>query len=292
MKNYLIILAGSPRGGKKTWNSLFKYVINPLQADLAILTTDNFLSNSILFQKAKYKWIVKNPKDFKDYYKENYSGRWKEYFLKGKNTGLLESGLIHFTFKDIVLKQYLDIVESYDFIIYSRFDQYYVDYHPELNKNINQIVIPEGEDYFGICDRHAAFNAELASEFFSICEFIDSEDTDKYTNKILNSETAYMNQLQNCKLEPYIVRSSRLQFTSAISTDKTNWRIPKYKILFSNGLFIKYPDEFLDSIKNLIHKYSFFVCFFKHPTFITYYCYLQIRKFVGIVLKNTLKKLK
>ena len=286
MKKYLIILAGSPRGGSKTWNSLFKYVVNPLQADLAVLTTDNFLSNNILFQKAKYKWIIENPRDFEEYYKENYSGTWKEYFLKGKNTGLLESGLIHFTFKDIVLKQYLEIVESYDFIIYTRFDQYYVDYHPELNKNINQIVIPEGEDYYGICDRHAAFNSELAKEYFSICEFIDSKDTNKYTNKILNCETAYMNQLQNSKLDSNVVRSSRFQFTSAISGDRTNWRIPKYKILFTNGLFIKYPDEFLDSIKNLMDRHGLFISFFKHPIFITYYFYLQTRKFLGMLFKN------
>ena len=37
--NYLVILAGSPRGGEDTWNSLFKYVIKHLEADLAICTT-------------------------------------------------------------------------------------------------------------------------------------------------------------------------------------------------------------------------------------------------------------
>jgi hypothetical protein len=35
-KNYLVVLAGSPRGGEKTWESLYKYVLNPLNADLAI----------------------------------------------------------------------------------------------------------------------------------------------------------------------------------------------------------------------------------------------------------------
>lgn len=288
---YLVILAGSPRGGPKTWNSLFKYVIEPLNADLAVLTTDDFLSDNILFQNSKYKWIVKNPKNFENYYEENYSGRWKDYFLKGKNTGLLESGIIHFTFKDIVLKRYMDIVETYDFIIYTRFDQYYIDFHPELDKNINQILIPEGEDYFGICDRHAAFNSELAKDFFGICKFIDSEDPEKYSYKILNCETTFMNQLKNSKLDSHVVRSSRVQFTTAIEGDHTNWRVPKYKILFTDGLFIKYPDEFLDSIKNLLVRNGIFILFFKHPIFSVYFIYLQSRKYFGNLLKKYLRRL-
>ena len=54
-KKYLVVLAGSPRGGEKTWNSLFKYVVSPLNADLAICTTDNFISKNILFQKLDHQ---------------------------------------------------------------------------------------------------------------------------------------------------------------------------------------------------------------------------------------------
>ena len=42
-KNYLVVLAGSPRGGEKTWESLYKYVLNPLNADLAICWSDKLL---------------------------------------------------------------------------------------------------------------------------------------------------------------------------------------------------------------------------------------------------------
>ena len=31
---YLVILAGSPRGGERTWSSLDKYVLKHLNADL------------------------------------------------------------------------------------------------------------------------------------------------------------------------------------------------------------------------------------------------------------------
>ena len=41
MKDYLVILAGLPRGGSKSWKSLKKNVIQDLDADLAICTEDN-----------------------------------------------------------------------------------------------------------------------------------------------------------------------------------------------------------------------------------------------------------
>ena len=45
-KNYLVILAGSPRGGEKTWHSLYKYVVDPLNADLALCTSDKWNQES------------------------------------------------------------------------------------------------------------------------------------------------------------------------------------------------------------------------------------------------------
>tara|TARA_B110000008_G_scaffold195924_1_gene194481 strand:- start:69 stop:203 length:135 start_codon:yes stop_codon:yes gene_type:complete len=36
MKKYLTVLAGNPRGGEHTWESLYKYVIDHLDSDLAI----------------------------------------------------------------------------------------------------------------------------------------------------------------------------------------------------------------------------------------------------------------
>ena len=154
-KNYLVVLAGSPRGGEKTWESLYKYVLNPLNADLAICCSDKWNQDNSLFDKAKYKWIFKEYEDYLDYYRKNFEGSWEEYFLTGKETGLYSSGLVHFVFKDIVKNQYLDILKEYEYIIYTRFDQFYLDYHPEVNDD--EILIPDGEDYFGICDRHAAF---------------------------------------------------------------------------------------------------------------------------------------
>ncbi|GIR19795.1 hypothetical protein CM15mP35_00560 [bacterium] len=48
-----------------------------------------------------------------------------------------------------------------------------LDFH--INGDKNRILIPEGEDYYGICDRHAIIPKEYISKFLKICEYINLE---------------------------------------------------------------------------------------------------------------------
>ena len=285
MNKYLIILAGSPRGGEKTYSSLYKYVKNHLNADLALCTTKDMYDESIsLFQSPDYLWLLKDYDNFFNYFNENFDGSWKEYFELGKGTGLYESGSIHFIFKDFILKNYLDILENYDFIIYSRFDQYYLDFH--IYGDENRILIPEGEDYYGICDRHAIIPNKYISKFLKICEYINLEKSLEINSEYLNCETSFLNHLKHEGLLSFVERYPRTQFTSALSKDKTNWRIPIYKIYFFDKLMIKYPDEYIDSFKNLIRKTNIFkLIYFQNILFLNY-LYLETRRFIGRLKGN------
>lgn len=285
MNKYLIILAGSPRGGEKTYSSLYKYVKNHLNADLALCTTEDMYDESIsLFQSPDYLWLLKDYDNFFDYFNENFDGSWKEYFELGKGTGLYESGSIHFIFKDFILKNYLNILENYDFIIYSRFDQYYLDFH--INGDKNRILIPEGEDYYGICDRHAIIPKEYISKFLKICEYINLEKSLEVNTEYLNCETSFLNHLKHEGLLSFVERYPRTQFTSALSKDKTNWRIPIYKIYFFDKLMIKYPDEYIDSFKNLIRKTNIFKLIYLQNILFLNYLYLESRRFLGRLKGN------
>ena len=285
MNKYLIILAGSPRGGEKTYSSLYKYVKNHLNADLALCTTEDMYDESIsLFQSPDYLWLLKHYDNFFDYFNENFDGSWKEYFELGKGTGLYESGSIHFIFKDFILKNYLNILENYDFIIYSRFDQYYLDFH--INGDKNRILIPEGEDYYGICDRHAIIPKEYISKFLKICEYINLEKSLEVNTEYLNCETSFLNHLKHEGLLSFVERYPRTQFTSALSKDKTNWRIPIYKIYFFDKLMIKYPDEYIDSFKNLIRKTNIFKLIYLQNILFLNYLYLETRRFLGRLKGN------
>ena len=285
MNKYLIILAGSPRGGEKTYSSLYKYVKNHLNADLAVCSTKDMFDERIsLFQSPDYLWLLKDYDNFFDYFNENFDGSWKEYFELGKGTGLYESGSIHFIFKDFIFKNYLNILENYDFIIYSRFDQYYLDFH--IYGDENRILIPEGEDYYGICDRHAIIPKKYISKFLKICEYINLKESLEVNTEYLNCETSFLNHLKHEGLLPFVERYPRTQFTSALSKDKTNWRIPIYKIYFFNKLMIKYPDEYIDSFKNLIRKTNIFkLIYFKKILFLNY-LYLETRRFFGRLKDN------
>ena len=263
MKEYLVILAGSPRGGERTWNSLYKNVIEHLNADLAICCSNRWDQNISLFDKAKYKWIFEEFEDYRDYYNERFDGNWKEYFDTGKDTGLLSSGLIHFVFKDMIKNEYLDILKKYKYIIYTRFDQFYVDKHPEVDES--KILIPTGEDYYGTCDRHAAFPSDLASSFLSICEYIDSDEALKNLPSFNNCETTFLNHMKNAGLQNKVKRFNRIQFTASLKNEHTNWRVAKYRIHFYKNLMIKYPNEYIDSIKNAISNNSLLLFFLNEP---------------------------
>jgi len=278
-KKYLVVLAGSPRGGVDTWKSLFKYVIDYLNADLAICTTDNFIQENILFDRAKYIWIMKNPKSFDNYYKKYFSGNWREYLIKGKELGLYESGKIHFAFKDFILRNYIEFLEKYEFIIYSRFDQYYVDYHPDFEDD--KIFIPKGEDYFGICDRHVVFKSNEARKYLSIVDYIDSKEAMLELPKFLNCESVYKQHLNSNGLLEDVIRFDRNSFTVSLKNEHTNWRVPNLKVFLTKNLMIKYPDEFIDALKNKFSNNNKFIVSFRDRKLNLLYFYLILRRKIG-----------
>ncbi len=287
-KEYLVILAGSPRGGDKTWESLINNVLNPLKADLALCTTENFVRKNILFNSAQYLWIMKNYDNFENYYEKYYSGSWSKYLNKGEGYGLYESGKIHFAFKDFIKRNHLNILKDYKYIIYSRFDQFFIDVHPNYQEN--KIMIPKGEDYFGICDRHAVFSSKDSEKYLSIVEYINEEDSLNNYPEFPNCESVYYNHLKHVGLFDKIERFERNMFTSSLSTDKTNWRVPKYKILLSKNLMIKYPDEFIDAFKGKYKRNGFIKYIIKDFPLNLTYLYLNLRRILGKLFNSSNEK--
>lgn len=278
MKNkYLTILSGNPRGGEKTWHSLYENVLNPLSSDLAICTGDKWLKNQSFLQVSNYQWIINEPDDWKNYYEEHFNGTWKEYFLKGKDTGLYSSGLIHFALKDIILKNYINEILKYDYIIFTRFDQFYI--NQQNYSETLDIWIPEGEDYFGLCDRHAVVPNKYIRNYLNICEYVNSENALKTNDSHLNCEVSYLNYLKNIDIFKFVKRYKRTQFTASLKDDFTNWRVPKYKIHFYYNLWIKYPDEYISSFESLSSKQS--VIFSKNLLLYLNYLYLKLRRLAG-----------
>ncbi len=282
---YLIILGGSPRGGEHAWKSMNKYVQKHLSADLAICTGKKWISRQSFLNEIKFDWTFDEPDDWSLYYDNNFQLDWKKAFELGRNTGLLESGFIHFAIKDIIYRNYLDIVKNYDYIIYSRFDQLFINYH---NHGFgDNILIPEGEDYFGLFDRHILFPADFASNFFGILNYFFDNYEDLSKIDYLNCETLNKLHLETFVSPNQILRSKRFQFTVAESKDRTNWRKAIYKIYFLKDLKIKYPDEFIQSIKNFNLQLKFSKLNYLNLIFLFNYYYLILRIKLGSI-KNSI----
>lgn len=292
MKEYLILLSGSPRGGLSSWKTLIKYVKNPLEADLALLYGDIFEVPPYLLKHAKFDWKFEEPKNWRIFYEKNFSNdnainlliNGEEYGMAGGIDNYSGSGAIVSGFKIIISNNYLNELSNYKYIIHSRFDQYYTDYHPKFAGE--NIWIPENEDYFGIFDRHAILSNNFIERYFAIADYLDSEQAMiNMKDKPISPESVFLEHLKFQKIDNEVQRIKRFQFTSATAKDNTRWRKAIYKLHLSKGIMIKYPDEFLFSIHNSINK-SKIKYIFRHPVLCLNYFYLILRQTAGSFLKK------
>lgn len=295
MSKYLVILTGSPRGGVKTWKTLFDLIINPLNADLAICFGDSFINkeNSYLVSKAKFDWTFEEPKNWKNYFEKHYSVNAIDFLLKGSEYGMAGgldsntgSGGIVSAVKDIIYRNHMETLFKYDYIIHTRADQYYVDSLPIFDKD--DILIPQGEDYFGICDRFILLHKSYAEKYFSLCKFLEHSEEKGLIPNIVSPESTLLGHLKNEKLYKNIKRIKRINFTVTKKNEHTRWRVAKYHLYFKS-LMIKYPDEFVDSMENLKNKVGIIYFIIKNPVLCFNFYYILFRRYIGNVKKLLLK---
>lgn len=251
MSKTLVILIGNARGGELTWNSMYKNLLLPYEADLALCFGKSNKRCS-LHQKCKYFWEVPEYSDWTFYIKEKYNNFiFKTFLLRsvidsGTSGGILNffgSGAIIFSFRDIILNQYKNILEKYDRIILTRSDFFYFKSHPLLNVN-NPWVI-EGEEYGGISDRHQIFSPEHLNQFLGILEYMDSEEGfESIKNLILPNPESILNLFYNhTGIIKKIKKIPRVQFVVATKEDESNWTSQKILVPFCQNLYLKYPSE-------------------------------------------------
>ena len=289
MKKSLVILAGIPRGGMEAWESIYKNLVLSENADLALCTEKNSTLNIDLKKKAKYLWLFDGYEDWKDYYVENKLLLALDYLALGKETGLYNSGIVVFALKDIIKRNYLEILENYDQIFFSRFDQLHTIKHPHLSKD--NIWFVEGEDYGGINDRHFAFPGKYSKYILDICNYINTEQALQETPKIMNCESVWLRHLENTGIMDKAKRFKRTQFTVSHKGDFTRWRIAKYNLFLFKNIKIKYPSEFLTAMKNSVTELGLIKTYSLIPRLTFNYHFLRMRKIISVFLPRPLKNL-
>ena len=252
----LIVLLGSARGGEETWKSMYKYLLEPLTADLALLFGKTSDKKASLYKKAKFIWEIEEYSDWWDYYTKYFSNRiydiYKHNEIEGLGGGIGKfrgSGAIIFALRHFLKNNFKNVLLNYDRIILTRSDFYYIDFHPNLKNDTFYIL--EGEGYGGVTDRHHIFPSSMTDKILSINEFLDKKENYKYLlTKNLNPERALTEYYKNINIFEQIKFCKRVQFIVAKRNESKRWSYTKGYKFNSNTLLIKYQKEYYTALKN------------------------------------------
>ena len=261
----LIVLLGSARGGEETWKSMYKYLLEPLSADLALLFGKTSDKKASLYKKAKFIWEIEEYSDRWDYYTKYFSNRiydiYKHNEIEGLGGGIGKfrgSGAIIFALRHFLKNNFKNVLLNYDRIVLTRSDFYYIDFHPNLKNDAFYIL--EGEGYGGVTDRHHIFPSSMTDKILSINEFLDKKENYKYLlTKNLNPERALTEYYKNINIFEQIKFCKRVQFIVAKRNESKRWSYTKGYKFNSNTLLIKYQKEYYTALKN---KYGFILGLF------------------------------
>ena len=215
---------------------------NPLDADLALSYGNKYEVPNYLKKISKYDWGFEEPDNWREYFEKYYSSKSINFFIKGVENGLAGidglkgSGAIIFGLIDVLYQNHLEKIMEYDYIIYTRFDQYY--FMPLSHKLDDRIYIPEGEDYFGVNDRFIVLPQKSANKYFSICKFIEKDYSER-TYEFLNTNSVYYQHIKFLENNFQVIRSSRTMATVATNIDETRWRKAEFNFFLRKNLKLK-----------------------------------------------------
>ena len=247
---------GNARGGEDTWNSMYKYLLKPYSADLALLFGKTSDKSNTLYSQAKFIWEIDEYTNWWDYYKNYFSNRlyniYKNNEIEGLGGGIENfkgSGAIIFALRHFLKNNYKNELIKYDRIILTRSDFYYIDYHPILKNDAFYIL--EGEKYGGVTDRHHIFPSSMLEDTLGINEYLDNKKNYKYLiSKNLNPERALYEFFKHNEIIKKIKFCKRVQFIVSKKNESKRWSYTKGYMFNSNTLLIKYQKEYYRALRN------------------------------------------
>jgi hypothetical protein len=256
----LTVLIGNPRGGEKSWNSMYQNLLEPYNSDLALCLGEWGDKSISLYDRAKYVWEMEEYENWRDYYSKVCNGFWEKTFSLGIGDGLMGgiddhtgSGAIIFAFRHFLKNNFRDILLEYDRIILTRTDFYYAHKQQILSNDYFWIV--EGEDWHGIGDRQHIFPSKMLDDVLGIVEYMDSEggynQTLNHSGPHRNPESLLKLYFENSGSIQRLRRFPRVNYTVAVEGDTTRWSEGKMPDPNNPELWIKYPSEYIDCMNNI-----------------------------------------
>ena len=261
----LTVILCQTREGNYTFNSLQDKVLRPLASDLAFCGSTDPGEEDKIIANAKYVWNFPEPSNWADACDavSTNNSNWRDLCKFGKvflgGGGFQDSigsGLIIMYWREI-LRQSLtkEILSKYDWFIITRSDFNWVVEHPDVKLlDPKFLYFLDGEKYGGVSDRHIIFHTSLATKVLSIANgifheskelevvLLESPIKDLNPEKYIYITLGRMGMQQQIKFIPYLGYAIRHENT------KTRWSSGSYSP--RHGYYIKYPKEFIASLKN------------------------------------------
>ena len=249
------------RGGEKAWESLYENLLDPNNADLALIGIGKLpraYMNASLLTRASYVWDVPEFDDWADAIDLVNGTAWrtthlplftkttKASILFGGIRGFRGSAIIGFMIRWFLSQRLVDdsILEKYDMFVLTRADHYYICPHIFTNCNLNDntMWIPEGEDWRGYCDRHLVVSSINILDSLDVISQLILKPYTFDPRYHANSESFYKHVWTEKNL--HVKRSHRVMFAISTSFDKTRGREPGREVPGVEGSRIKYETEF------------------------------------------------
>jgi len=276
----LVVIMGNLRGGEKAWETLYENVLDVNSADLALIIGDSQewspntpYPNSTLLRRAKYNWRFEELDEFDDHL-DLVNPKWREVVLphikKHGPTGLFGgtkvnreaggrgSGAIIFMirwFLAELVKNDPAILETYERFVITRSDHYYQCPHifQLLDLKNNSVWVPEGEEYFGVTDRHVVVGRENVLDALDILPTMFSHPSVLVGNP--NPEVT-LKRVWDYK-ELNVKKFNRTMFTCATKYDTTRWKVATTPAPpgLPQELLLKYPGEYWTTQKRCYGEY-------------------------------------
>ena len=266
-KKPLVVMYGQARGGAKTWNSARRHLIAPLDAHLALLGDESLMDMASHFDNVAFSWFVPDAPFLEDMFEEQVkpAATWRNVYCKLSRFQILggiapgchpgSAGILLF-YRHYFLKkiQSLRLHEKYSHFIFTRSDYFYRCDHPSVEDlKPNEIMVPRGEEYGGVTDRHTVFKSEAYDSVLGITGHIFAQPSRLKIKENLESTLLHYYKQKRLSIKKF----SPTAFTVATSQDPTRWRKSSEApdaLLRNTTLRPKYHGEFHSSAQTCKNK--------------------------------------
>lgn len=246
----LVIVTGQMRGGRLAWESLQRYVLTPLSADLAVVT-NNSLPEQIS-RVALYWWKIPEYSDWSRAFDTLHCDeQWRALCSInsivlggiaqcGQNQGA-GSGAMLFAHRLVVYDKLVSegIAQKYTHFVLTRADHVYGCEHPYPQ---DFAMVPTGEDYEGITDRHLMAPRDVFLRAINVSNLLCNgihyaSQFPGNTEQVLNMFFAEQNVT--------VMRFPRSMFAIRANGDPTRWSEggDVDSVYSSLGVLVKYQQE-------------------------------------------------